>query len=77
MLNNNNVVDINGLIQGSSKRRKEWNLKASDLSTNTINPIRSIVEGLKIEPNPEKHLIPLSIGEYWVVIEVGEDKRCS
>lgn len=31
---------------------------------NTHNPIRNIVENLHLEPNPEKQMIALSIGEF-------------
>lgn len=44
------------------KRRTGWNVKMSDFARYTHNPIRAIVEGMKIEPNPEKQLIALSIG---------------
>lgn len=43
--------------------RKGWNIKASKISTKTHNRIRAIVESLKIQPNPDKPMIPLSIGE--------------
>ncbi|KAJ6638585.1 Tyrosine aminotransferase, partial [Pseudolycoriella hygida] len=43
--------------------RVTWNVKQSSFALNTINPIRQIVDNLKIEPNPEKHMIPLSIGD--------------
>lgn len=41
----------------------EWDLKASDISIRTINPIRAIVDRLKIPDNKDKPLIPLSIGD--------------
>lgn len=43
--------------------RKGWNIKASKISTKTHNRIRAIVESLKIQPNPDKPMIPLSIGD--------------
>lgn len=43
--------------------RLTWNVKQSSFALNTINPIRRIIDNLKIEPNPEKHMIPLSIGD--------------
>lgn len=46
------------------KRRTGWDIKMSDFARYTHNPIRAIVEGMKIEPNPEKQLIALSIGTY-------------
>lgn len=47
----------------SSRKRSGWEIKGSKLSLNTHNRIRNIVESLKIKPNPEKPMIPLSIGD--------------
>lgn len=44
--------------------RTAWNIKTSKLAKRTINRIRGIVETLKLTPNPNKPMIPLSIGEY-------------
>ncbi|XP_051952641.1 tyrosine aminotransferase-like [Xyrauchen texanus] len=44
-------------------RRQRWNVRASEMSKNTHNPIRSIVDGMKLTPNPEKPMIALSIGD--------------
>lgn len=41
---------------------KRWNVHASEMSKNTLNPIRAIVDGMKLTPNPEKPMIALSIG---------------
>ncbi|CAO1417172.1 unnamed protein product [Diamesa hyperborea] len=40
-----------------------WDIKVSEFARLTHNPIRAIVEGLKIVPNPEKQMIALSIGD--------------
>lgn len=47
------------------KRRshKSWIVEASDIARNTFNPIRSIVDGMKLTPNPDKDMIALSIGD--------------
>lgn len=53
------------LLRGKeSEKRTSWNVQASNLSKNTRNVIREIVERLKLTPNPEKPMIPLSIGEF-------------
>lgn len=57
------------------KRVRNWNVVPSQFSLNTLNPIRAIVEHLKIEPNPEKAFIPLSVGEYLVFVENFDDKN--
>jgi len=46
------------------KCQQNWNVKASAFAEATFNPIRNIVETLKIERNPNKDMISLSIGEY-------------
>ncbi|EGG20996.1 tyrosine transaminase [Cavenderia fasciculata] len=40
-----------------------WNIQASVAAKSTTNPIRAIVDTGKYKPNPEKALIPLSIGD--------------
>ncbi|KDR15584.1 tyrosine aminotransferase isoform X2 [Zootermopsis nevadensis] len=43
--------------------RRQWEVASSSTAQNTHNPIRSIVENLRLEPNPEKPMIALSIGD--------------
>ncbi|XP_076448887.1 tyrosine aminotransferase-like [Babylonia areolata] len=51
-------------MEGPAKRaRTEWEVPASTFSSNTFNPIRSIVDGMKLTPNPDKAMIALSIGD--------------
>lgn len=45
------------------RARTEWEVPASKFAVNTFNPIRSIVDGMKLTPNPDKHMIALSIGD--------------
>ncbi|KAI9209816.1 pyridoxal phosphate-dependent transferase [Polychytrium aggregatum] len=42
---------------------KEWNVPASLVSKRTKNPIRAIVDHLKVVPNKEKHFISLALGD--------------
>ncbi|XP_005815563.1 tyrosine aminotransferase [Xiphophorus maculatus] len=44
-------------------RRQRWEVKPSEMSRNTLNPIRAIVDGMKLIPNPAKPMISLSIGD--------------
>lgn len=44
-------------------RRDEWVVNASDRSLRTINPIRNLVQGIDVKPNPAKDLIKLSVGD--------------
>ena len=43
--------------------RTDWEVPASKMARNTSNPIRKIVDGMKLTPNPEKEMIALSIGK--------------
>ncbi|KAG1683005.1 Tyrosine aminotransferase [Nymphon striatum] len=45
------------------RMKKSWRIKPSRMATETINPIRQIVENLIIEPNENKKMIALSIGD--------------
>ncbi|XP_054164367.1 tyrosine aminotransferase-like [Oppia nitens] len=45
------------------KRRLEWSVSVSEKAKLTVNPIRNVVETLKLQPNPDKQFIPLSIGD--------------
>lgn len=47
-----------------SSRHKEWKIRSSEFAMKTHNPIRALVDGLKIEPNKDKQMIALSIGEF-------------
>ena len=44
------------------KNKTSWNIKVSSYAINSINPIRDIMENINATPNPNKTLIPLSIG---------------
>ena len=46
-----------------SNSRGCWNTSASLMSKNTFNPIRNILETMNLEPNSEKPMISLSIGD--------------
>lgn len=40
-----------------------WKVGISDIAKNTFNPIRNIVDSMKLTPNPKKEMIALSIGD--------------
>ena len=42
--------------------RDKWEVPASTMAKNTLNPIRKIVDEMKLTPNPNKEMIALSIG---------------
>ena len=49
-----------------SSDRTTWNIKASRTANQAHNPIRAIVDKLKLNPNVTKPLISLSIGKATV-----------
>lgn len=59
---------MNGHTEPNSKQTtivtKEWSINGSPKALGTINPIRRIVDELNLTPNPEKVMIPLSIGKH-------------
>ncbi|XP_060082304.1 tyrosine aminotransferase-like [Ylistrum balloti] len=59
----------------AKRRRKNWNIPVSTIAKNTFNPIRSIVDSMKITPNPEKDMIALSIGDPTVFGNLPLDKN--
>lgn len=44
----------------------EWNVQVSKQASRTNNPIRSLVDQMKIEPNPDKEVIKLSLGDFFI-----------
>lgn len=64
------VLDVHVNISGRSSvlgkmrgRKARWSVRPSDMSNKTFNPIRAIVDTMKVKPNPNKTIIALSIGE--------------
>ncbi|XP_009685270.1 tyrosine aminotransferase isoform X1 [Struthio camelus] len=54
----------NSLSLGKVKGRKpRWAVRASEMSKKTFNPVRAIVDSMKVEPNPRKAMISLSLGD--------------
>ncbi|KAG7245318.1 hypothetical protein INR49_030873 [Caranx melampygus] len=66
-MNGNGIhhVNVNGSLYPAKakSRRQRWEVKPSEMANNTLNPIRAIVDGMKITPNPDKPMIALSIGD--------------
>lgn len=64
-------VNVNGALYPAKtkSRRQRWEVKPSDMANNTLNPIRAIVDGMKLTPNPDKPMIALSIGTIYALIQ--------
>lgn len=53
-----------------SSDRTTWKVKSSRTANQATNPIRAIVDQLKLNPNVTKSLISLSIGNVNVFLRV-------
>uniref|UniRef100_A0A672ZSV6 Tyrosine aminotransferase n=1 Tax=Sphaeramia orbicularis TaxID=375764 RepID=A0A672ZSV6_9TELE len=62
-MNGNGVHGKPAVNAKAKSRRQRWEVKPSDMANNTLNPIRAIVDGMKLTPNPDKPMIALSIGD--------------
>lgn len=65
-------VSANGSLyptKGKS-RRLGWDVRPSGMASNTVNPIRAIVDSMQLRPNPDKPMIALSIGATCSVISL-------
>ena len=58
----------NGNTSGCTRKRK-WQVNPSEMAKRTVNPIRRIVDSMKVEPNPNFSPISLSIGKTKKKIE--------
>lgn len=67
-------VSVNGslYLAKAKSRRLRWDVKPSEMANNTLNPIRAIVDGMKLTPNQDKPMIALSIGEEDVDESAGD-----
>lgn len=54
--------DVNG-NKNVRNNRNNWRIQVSSFALKSVNPIRQTVESLKVQPNPNKSFIPLSIGD--------------
>ena len=56
-------------------KKSKWVVPISEAAENTENPIRRIVDTMKIEPNPKYDFISVSIGKLSKSLKVAELKR--
>ncbi|EPY81976.1 tyrosine aminotransferase [Camelus ferus] len=64
------VLDVHVNVAGKSSmlgkmkgKKARWSVRPSEMSNKTFNPIRAIVDSMKVQPNPNKTTIALSIGD--------------
>lgn len=58
-----NVTGRSSVLGKVKSRKARWSVRPSEMSNKTFNPIRAIVDNMKVKPNPNKTMIALSIGE--------------
>jgi len=51
------------ILPSTERTEKKWNVKSSKTATNTVNPIRRLVDSITAKPNPDKKVITLSLGD--------------
>lgn len=75
-INNEMKPSYSHLMNGSScemsSNSNEWNVNSSIFSKSTCNPVRKLVEQMKIEPNPNFQMIALSIGDPTILSHIGK-----
>lgn len=55
-------------LAATAGSRADWKIEASYTALNTFNPIRRIVDGMRLTPHPEKELIRLTIGKVAIPV---------
>lgn len=60
---------------GASRIGDGWNVRASDRSLRTVNPIRNLVQNIDVKPNPDKEMISLSVGDPTVYGNLNVNKK--
>ncbi|ERL91486.1 hypothetical protein D910_08816 [Dendroctonus ponderosae] len=63
LLPNSKICILSGAVQNLQLKRELWKVEPSTTAKNCKNLIREIVEGLNLQPNPEKPVIALSLGD--------------
>ncbi|KAI4534396.1 hypothetical protein MG293_015256 [Ovis ammon polii] len=58
-----NVTGRSSVLRKVKSRKARWSVRPSEMSNKTFNPIRAIVDNMKVKPNPNKTMIALSIGD--------------
>eukprot|EP00177_Eucheuma_denticulatum_P007079 GFKZ01012876.1.p1 GENE.GFKZ01012876.1~~GFKZ01012876.1.p1 ORF type:complete len:891 (-),score=105.03 GFKZ01012876.1:113-2785(-) len=61
--------------RGASRIGDGWNVRASDRSLRTVNPIRNLVQNIDVRPNPDKDMISLSVGDPTVYGNLNVSKK--
>ena len=56
---------------------EEWKSDSSNFAKNTCNPVRRMIEQMKIEPNPQLQMIALSIGDPTILSDLGKPDTVS
>ncbi len=65
------MINDNSKISNENVR-SEWNIETSKFAQSTSNPVRKMIEQMKIEPNPNLPMIALSIGDPTIFSHLGK-----
>lgn len=72
MLKYNSYQEKKYNLSENSVNNSDWNIEVSNFAKSTCNPVRKLIEQMKIDPNPEYQMIALSIGDPTVFSEIGK-----
>lgn len=77
-LKENGIGKVDVILRHQSHEHHEdildsdWHIEISDFAKNTSNPVRKLIEQMKIEPNPQLPMIALSIGDPTIFSDIGK-----
>ena len=57
------AAERNGEQEYMAKRKRQWDIKASQEAKKTYNPIRNTVERITVQPNSAYKLIRMTLGD--------------
>ncbi|RNA25415.1 Tyrosine aminotransferase [Brachionus plicatilis] len=72
MLKKNSYNQKKYTLSEKCENESDWSVEVSDFAKSTCNPVRKLIEQMKIEPNPNYQMIALSIGDPTVFSEIGK-----
>ena len=58
------------IMEHNGDSDSEWHIESSEYAKNTLNPIRRLIEQMNLQPNPNKPMIALSIGDPTILSDM-------
>lgn len=68
-----NLLNLSQQQQSQQQQlSKEWDVDSSQFAKHTSNPVRKLIEQMRLEPNPALPMIALSIGDPTIFSDLGK-----